>query len=147
MTVGLPGNAVTTSNCRRSSGVTLGNRTPSWTTRTVLVINLHGQSVPLAPRYRTVSLYSPSRRLLTVTEAGGMVALKEPPRSTTLAEFVPTKNSTGPESPVLANNSALNTNVAGGADMARSLGETISTTRSEERRVGKECRSRWSPYH
>ena len=24
---------------------------------------------------------------------------------------------------------------------------TIVTTRSEERRVGKECRSRWSPYH
>src|SRR5436190_17173328 len=23
----------------------------------------------------------------------------------------------------------------------------ISVTRSEERRVGKECRSRWSPYH
>ena len=23
----------------------------------------------------------------------------------------------------------------------------ISTARSEERRVGKECRSRWSPYH
>ena len=22
-----------------------------------------------------------------------------------------------------------------------------STSRSEERRVGKECRSRWSPYH
>ena len=22
-----------------------------------------------------------------------------------------------------------------------------TTTRSEERRVGKECRSRWSPYH
>src|SRR2546430_6009672 len=28
-------------------------------------------------------------------------------------------------------------------DRARSL----TTTRSEERRVGKECRSRWSPYH
>ena len=33
-----------------------------------------------------------------------------------------------------------------------SKGETIITrgteiTRSEERRVGKECRSRWSPYH
>ena len=34
------------------------------------------------------------------------------------------------------------------------LGETIGneglgyySTRSEERRVGKECRSRWSPYH
>ena len=25
--------------------------------------------------------------------------------------------------------------------------EKIITTRSEERRVGKECRSRWSPYH
>ena len=23
----------------------------------------------------------------------------------------------------------------------------LTTTRSEERRVGKECRSRWSPYH
>ena len=23
----------------------------------------------------------------------------------------------------------------------------IGTERSEERRVGKECRSRWSPYH
>ena len=23
----------------------------------------------------------------------------------------------------------------------------VSLTRSEERRVGKECRSRWSPYH
>ena len=25
--------------------------------------------------------------------------------------------------------------------------EIVSTNRSEERRVGKECRSRWSPYH
>ena len=24
---------------------------------------------------------------------------------------------------------------------------TVSRQRSEERRVGKECRSRWSPYH
>ena len=24
---------------------------------------------------------------------------------------------------------------------------TLPHTRSEERRVGKECRSRWSPYH
>ena len=31
----------------------------------------------------------------------------------------------------------------GGASAAASLGEL----RSEERRVGKECRSRWSPYH
>src|SRR2546430_16188739 len=26
-------------------------------------------------------------------------------------------------------------------------GRNYSTQRSEERRVGKECRSRWSPYH
>ena len=26
-------------------------------------------------------------------------------------------------------------------------GRKLSWTRSEERRVGKECRSRWSPYH
>src|SRR2546422_6294317 len=28
-----------------------------------------------------------------------------------------------------------------------STSSSISSTRSEERRVGKECRSRWSPYH
>ena len=27
------------------------------------------------------------------------------------------------------------------------LGTAFSVKRSEERRVGKECRSRWSPYH
>ena len=27
------------------------------------------------------------------------------------------------------------------------LAEKIKLPRSEERRVGKECRSRWSPYH
>ena len=27
------------------------------------------------------------------------------------------------------------------------LGDADGTIRSEERRVGKECRSRWSPYH
>ena len=30
----------------------------------------------------------------------------------------------------------------GSVELTRAL-----TTRSEERRVGKECRSRWSPYH
>ena len=31
-------------------------------------------------------------------------------------------------------------------EFKRSEGDT-GLTRSEERRVGKECRSRWSPYH
>ena len=29
----------------------------------------------------------------------------------------------------------------------RMILEDLGPTRSEERRVGKECRSRWSPYH
>ena len=29
----------------------------------------------------------------------------------------------------------------------KGLGMTTEELRSEERRVGKECRSRWSPYH
>ena len=29
----------------------------------------------------------------------------------------------------------------------RTSGRSSNTKRSEERRVGKECRSRWSPYH
>ena len=30
---------------------------------------------------------------------------------------------------------------------SESIDETQDVIRSEERRVGKECRSRWSPYH
>ena len=34
------------------------------------------------------------------------------------------------------------------ADEVRTLAQECGLdTRSEERRVGKECRSRWSPYH
>ena len=37
---------------------------------------------------------------------------------------------------------------AGIAAMAVVMGQFFrNLTRSEERRVGKECRSRWSPYH
>ena len=38
----------------------------------------------------------------------------------------------------LGNGEALNNTI---------VNNTIDRTRSEERRVGKECRSRWSPYH
>ena len=30
---------------------------------------------------------------------------------------------------------------------AQEYTDAMTLTRSEERRVGKECRSRWSPYH
>ena len=38
---------------------------------------------------------------------------------------------------------------AGGRDWSPLIHLPVGyvTTRSEERRVGKECRSRWSPYH
>ena len=32
-------------------------------------------------------------------------------------------------------------------DVAFTAGDGERLARSEERRVGKECRSRWSPYH
>ena len=35
--------------------------------------------------------------------------------------------------------------LGGGASFGRSM--SVPKARSEERRVGKECRSRWSPYH
>ena len=31
--------------------------------------------------------------------------------------------------------------------LSNCINSGIDTVRSEERRVGKECRSRWSPYH
>src|SRR2546421_7712574 len=34
-----------------------------------------------------------------------------------------------------------------GAEQFAGEEQALSTRRSEERRVGKECRSRWSPYH
>src|SRR3712207_6596060 len=34
-----------------------------------------------------------------------------------------------------------------GNKMINARAETVAEKRSEERRVGKECRSRWSPYH
>ena len=39
---------------------------------------------------------------------------------------------------------ALITSIAGTSVWAD---DVTDLTRSEERRVGKECRSRWSPYH
>src|SRR3712207_9505008 len=41
----------------------------------------------------------------------------------------------------------LKMNVEGGTGTAAQIGCPAAGKRSEERRVGKECRSRWSPYH
>src|SRR2546422_10561947 len=42
---------------------------------------------------------------------------------------------------------SLLSEVAADEKISRSRVETVFGRRSEERRVGKECRSRWSPYH
>jgi len=36
---------------------------------------------------------------------------------------------------------------AGAGELEAGVGRAFAGERSEERRVGKECRSRWSPYH
>src|SRR5256885_5228566 len=55
-----------------------------------------------------------------------------------VAEFIKLSRKTG-FNPVFVNISFVGANA-----LARELG---ADGRSEERRVGKECRSRWSPYH
>jgi len=47
------------------------------------------------------------------------------------------------------NREKLETAIHYGADAVYLAGKNFSlrSYRSEERRVGKECRSRWSPYH
>ena len=37
--------------------------------------------------------------------------------------------------------------VENSAEILETLNDETTVVRSEERRVGKECRSRWSPYH
>ena len=41
----------------------------------------------------------------------------------------------------------LQRSIYGLVQASRSWNKRFDSVRSEERRVGKECRSRWSPYH
>ena len=65
-------------------------------------------------------------------------------------------NSSGNQSPVRKNSNVKKVVIEDGVTSIGSYAFascnnltsiTISNSRSEERRVGKECRSRWSPYH
>src|SRR5260370_13781454 len=68
-----------------------------------------------------------------------------PLRAEALATRKTRSDSTFP-SLVLASPEASPERAARAAEMA-SWGSDLPLRRSEERRVGKECRSRWSPYH
>ena len=46
----------------------------------------------------------------------------------------------------IGNNTVRCIMLAASEGLSRDM-EVVPTGRSEERRVGKECRSRWSPYH
>ncbi len=48
---------------------------------------------------------------------------------------------------VFANNRFDRDNFKVSFSAVQNITKVISIIRSEERRVGKECRSRWSPYH
>ena len=41
----------------------------------------------------------------------------------------------------------IGTDVIRRSSIREQIGQVMENVRSEERRVGKECRSRWSPYH
>ena len=56
-------------------------------------------------------------------------------------------NKTQEELAELADISANHLSALENGRSAGSLDKYYSVARSEERRVGKECRSRWSPYH
>ena len=55
-----------------------------------------------------------------------------------------------PISPLVSTTEKLAAEIVAGSRASEKVADTAlfrDTPRSEERRVGKECRSRWSPYH
>ena len=69
-----------------------------------------------------------------------------------LAKTFEQRNDNGIVALVLANNSGMNPKEYRPGDnldasIAKDAKIQMQFARSEERRVGKECRSRWSPYH
>src|SRR2546430_7545470 len=87
-------------------------------------------------------------RDLTVT---GVQTCALPISLSTLAGCAKTRAALLNEARVLAHPASVdNVTTSGGKEDHVSMGMTAALklrSRSEERRVGKECRSRWSPYH
>src|SRR3712207_9492673 len=77
----------------------------------------------------------------------------DPSHGTGLREIVPTMSmaaiATGADGIMIESHISPDNSVSDARETVsvNTVGEIISKIRSEERRVGKECRSRWSPYH
>ena len=52
-----------------------------------------------------------------------------------------------PEGALPEINDAIRVPLKNGGELVVEASQHLGDDRSEERRVGKECRSRWSPYH
>src|SRR5258705_7172573 len=119
--------------------------------RKMLRLTEIGQTLVTAALVLNATLIKPQIWVLFVCAAlhAGLAALQRPSFESMLQKLVPLE--------LMASVSALNslrwnvTSILGpsiaGIIVARYGAITAYSIRSEERRVGKECRSRWSPYH
>jgi len=95
--------------------------------------------VPAAQGRCTTESTCTSTTTLTSSSAGWVVAVDD--------LGVPWLYPAGSVAPVLAGSCTQSQTASPGALSAGAPAPPKVTARSEERRVGKECRSRWSPYH
>ena len=98
-------------------------------------------STPSAPGSNKVIIFSEGGVLkMRAGASGSALTFSTTDHTHTVAESTQTKTSSMASTDV-------STSYAGGSTQQSVTFTPTSSTRSEERRVGKECRSRWSRYH
>src|SRR2546427_12038768 len=94
-----------------------------------------------APEVSPASAKNPEQHPLDVLTGGAFSAETSGDRAARIRDWLATQPSVEQLQDVLKELSARDKGAA------RAVRERLDEIRSEERRVGKECRSRWSPYH
>ena len=92
----------------------------------------------------------PVRETLELTASSSQIALDENDLSATVLTFDWTPARPMPDEYLVSYTTKLdllNNNFGSSTAIVTSEDDGIFSRRSVERRVGKECRSRWSPYH
>src|SRR2546430_1567174 len=102
----------------------------------------HTTSEPAASPAGAVGEEEASRRLLLRVIQPGLAGLMDGSVSTLAPIFATAFATHRPFTAFLVGMAA-----ATGAGISMAFSEALSDDRSEERRVGEECRSRWAPYH